>query len=136
MGLWMEVVQFLAVTGPPSQPALPSSHLWLVPLQSEVRLWSTVARLSAAVNVLLLVGLGYVWARNYLQFRSKHTLGLVVFSVLLLAKNGCALYYYLADPTMSAWFTTAVPGIAWRAMMLLHVLETVALLFLVWVTWD
>lgn len=136
MGLWMEIVQLSAMTGSPSPSALLSSGLWLAPLQSEVRLWSTVARLSAAVNVLLLVGLGSVWARNYLQFRSKHTLGLLVFSVLLLAENGCALYYYLVDPTLSAWFATAVPGIAWRAMMLLHVLETVALLFLAWVTWD
>lgn len=108
----------------------------LVPLQAEVGLWPTVARISAAVNVLLLLGLGYVWARNYFQFRSKHTLGLFVFSLLLLAENACALYYYLLDPTLSAWFATAVPGIAWRAMMLLHVLETVALSFLTWVTWD
>lgn len=108
----------------------------LVPLQTEVGLWPTVARISAVVNVLLLLGLGYVWARNYLQFRSKHTLGLFVFSLLLLAENACALYYYLLDPTLSAWFAAEVPGIAWRAMMLLHVLETVALLFLAWVTWD
>jgi hypothetical protein len=105
-------------------------------LQAEAGFWPIVARISAAINVLLLIGLGYVWARNYLQFRSKHTLGLFVFSVLLLAENACALYYYLVDPTLSAWFATAVPGIAWRAMMLLHVLETVALLFLAWVTWD
>lgn len=95
-----------------------------------------VARVSAAVNVLLLAGLGYVWGRNYVRFRSKHTLGLFVFAVLLLAENALALYYYLVDPTLSAWFATEVPTIAWRAMMWLHVLETVALLFLTWVTWD
>lgn len=132
----MEVVRLSVMWGLPSPSALLTSGLWLAPLQSGIGLWSTVARVSAAVNVLLLIGLGYVWARNYLQFRSKHTLGLLVFSVLLLAENGCALYYYLVDPTLSAWFATAVPGIAWRAMMLLHVLETVALLFLAWVTWD
>lgn len=136
MGLWIEIAQLSAVTGSPSPSVLLSNSLWFVPLQSEVRLWSTVARLSAAVNVLLLAGLGYVWARNYFRFRSKHTLGLFVFSLLLLAENACALYYYLLDPTLSAWFAAEVPGIAWRAMMLLHVLETIALAFLAWVTWD
>lgn len=99
-------------------------------------IWIDIARLSAAINVILLLGLGYVWVRNYLQFRSKHTLGLAVFAMLLLAENALALYYYLVDPTLSAWFATEVPAIAWRAMMFLHVLETLALLFLVWVTWD
>lgn len=98
--------------------------------------WSTIACIAVGANVLLLAVLGYVWLRNYLQFRSKHTLGLLVFSILLFAENALALYYYLMDPTLSAWFATQVPGIAWRAMMLLHVLETIALVFLVWVTWD
>lgn len=134
MGHWTGTVQPSALAEASS--AIVAVGVWFVPLQAEAGLWPTVARISAAVNVLLLLGLGYVWARNYLQFRSKHTLGLFVFSALLLAENGCALYYYLVDPTLSAWFATAVPGIAWRAMMLLHVLETVALLFLAWVTWD
>jgi len=29
-----------------------------------------------------------------------------------------------------------VPPIAWRGMMALHVLQTLGLLFLVWITWD
>ncbi|WP_066383150.1 hypothetical protein [Halalkalicoccus paucihalophilus] len=99
-------------------------------------MWPTIAQVSVGANVLLLAVLGGIWARNYWQFRSKHTLGLLVFSVLLLAENALALYYYMVDPTLATWFATAVPAIAWRAMMLLHVLETVALLFLVWITWD
>lgn len=135
MGHWTGIVQ-PSVLSEGLFSVLVSGGIRLVPLQAEVGLWPTVARISAAVNVLLLLGLGYVWARNYLQFRSKHTLGLFVFSLLLLAENVCALYYYLLDPTLSAWFAAEVPVIAWRAMMLLHVLETVALLFLAWVTWD
>ncbi len=131
MGHWTGTVQPSALIEASS--AIMAGGVWL---QAEAGFWPIVARISAAINVLLLIGLGYVWARNYIQFRSKHTLGLFVFSVLLLAENACALYYYLVDPTLSAWFATAVPGIAWRAMMLLHVLETVALLFLAWVTWD
>lgn len=98
--------------------------------------WVDVARFAAAVNVVLLATLCGVWGRNYLAFRTKHTLGLSVFAMFLLAENAVALYYYQVDPTLSVWFGTAVPAVAWRAMLALHVLETVGLAFLAWVTWD
>ena len=99
-------------------------------------IWFDVARLAAGVNLLLLSALLVIWGRNYLELRSKHTLGLAVFASFLLAENGLSLYVYLVDPTLSAWFSSQVPAIAWRAMMALHVLETVGLAFLLWVTWD
>jgi hypothetical protein len=61
---------------------------------------------------------------------------MLVFAGLLLFENLFALYYYLVDPTLSAWFSTQVPDVAWRAMLLFHVLETLALGFLTWVTLD
>ncbi|WP_158056357.1 hypothetical protein [Halorussus halophilus] len=94
------------------------------------------ARVATALNTVLLAMLTYVWARNYLQFRSKHTLGLSVFSILLLAENALAFYYYMLDPLLAGWFSTAVPAPAWRAMLILHILEFGALVFLTWVTWD
>lgn len=94
------------------------------------------ARAATALNTVLLAMLTYVWARNYLQFRSKHTLGLSVFAILLLAENALAFYYYMLDPDLSVWFSTAVPDIAWNAMLSLHLLEFGALVFLTWVTWD
>lgn len=99
-------------------------------------LWIDVARAATALNVALLAVLTYVWARNHARFRSKHTLGLTVFALLLLAENALAFYYYLLDPTLAGWFSTAVPVVAWRAMMALHVLEFAALAFLTWATWD
>ena len=99
-------------------------------------IWVDVARVATAVNAVLLLALASVWGRNYLQFRSKHPLGLLIFSFFLLAQNLLALYMYLVDPTLSGWFSTAVPAIAWRAMMMLHVLETVGLAFLAWITFD
>ncbi|SDM21303.1 hypothetical protein SAMN04487949_1295 [Halogranum gelatinilyticum] len=100
-------------------------------------LWFDIARVSHGLNLLLLVGLGYVWVRNYLEFRSKHTLGLLLFSVFLLLENGFALYIYMVDPDLSVWFSSAaVPDIAWQGMMVLPVLEAVGLAFLLWVTWD
>ncbi|MFB6311294.1 MAG: hypothetical protein ABEH64_08970 [Salinirussus sp.] len=87
-----------------------------------------VARLAAGLNVVLLAVLLYVWGRNYLQIRSKHTLGTVVFAVLLLAENALALFTYFNPPSMSL--------AAVRAMMYLQILETVGIAFLVYVTWD
>ncbi|MFB6282174.1 MAG: hypothetical protein ABEH40_09155 [Haloferacaceae archaeon] len=98
--------------------------------------WVDAARVATGLNVLLLAALGYVWGRNFVAVRTKHTLGLLVFAAFLLAENAFAFYYYLLDPTLSVWFSTQVPVVAWRAMMLLHGLETVGLLFLTWVTWD
>jgi hypothetical protein len=99
-------------------------------------LWFDVARVSAGVNILLLAVLLFVWGRNYLEFRSKHALGLLIFAVLLLLENAFALYIYLLDPTLSVWFASSVPAIAWRGLMSLHVLETVGIGFLVWITLD
>ncbi|WP_101296751.1 hypothetical protein [Halegenticoccus soli] len=98
--------------------------------------WFDVARIATGLNVLFLLALSYVWVRNYAEFRSKHTLGLLMFSLFLLAENAFALYIYLVDPTLSGWFASEVPAIAWRGMMALHVLETVGVGFLLWVTWD
>lgn len=98
--------------------------------------WVDTARVAAAVNLLLLAGLATVWGRNYLAFRSKHAAGLLVFAVLLFAENAVALYIYQADPTLSVWFATAVPVVAWRALLALHVLEVVALVALARVTFD
>lgn len=99
-------------------------------------IWVDAARGATGLNVLLLATLGYVWGRNFLAVRTKHTLGLLLFSAFLLAENAFSFYYYLLDPTLSVWFSTQVPVIAWRAMMLVHVLESLGLLFLTWVTLD
>ena len=98
--------------------------------------WFDIARISAGLNIVLLGALLYIWGRNYVEFRSKHTLGLLMFALFLLAENALSLYIYVVDPTLSAWFASDVPAIAWRGMMALHVLETIGLTFLVWITWD
>lgn len=106
-------------------------------LADQIQQWSLIATLVTSLNILLLLGLLAVWGRNYLDLRSKHPLGLAVFAVLLLCRNVWALYIYQFDPLLAAWFASdAVPGIAWQAMLVLHVLETGALAFLAWVTWD
>lgn len=88
-----------------------------------------VARVAAGLNVVLLLFLASVWARNYREIRSKQTLGTLVFALLLTAENLLALYYY----TLSGLALSA-PAI--RAMMYLQVLEFLAVAFLTWVTYD
>lgn len=92
----------------------------------------------SVLNVALLIGLGYIWGRNFLQFRSKHTLGLLVFAVLLLAENALAIYLFVFHHDLTVWINTAslVPPIAQRAMLALRVLEFVGVVFLTWVTWG
>lgn len=97
--------------------------------------WVTVARIAIVVNLVLLLSLGYVWGRNYLQIRSKHTLGMLLFVAFLLVENGLALYFYLFEPTLRVWVTT-VPAVAQIAMTSLRVAEMVGLAVLAWTTWD
>lgn len=96
----------------------------------------TAARIAVGLNLVLLAVLGSVWVRNYYRLRSKHTLGMLVFAALLFAENAFALYFYLFDGLLSTWFSTSVPTEAWQAMLLFHVLETVAIAFLTWTTLD
>ena len=98
-------------------------------------IWLDLARLAAAVNVLLLVGLSYVWGKNAAKFRTKHTYGLVTFSLLLLVENALTLYMYTFDPTVSTWMEGAIP-FAQAAMLALRGVELVALVTLSWAVWD
>lgn len=100
-------------------------------------LWVSLAQVATATSAVLLLALASVWVRNYRQLRSKHTLGMLVFALLLFVENAFALYVYLLDPTLSTWFgSTAVPDVAWYAMLGFHVLEALAVGFLTWVTFD
>ena len=91
-------------------------------------IWVDVARLATGVNVLLLAALAYVWGRNYARLRSKHTLGLLLFSLFLLAENAVALYFYFNAPAM--------PPLAVEIMMILQVLETVGIAVLFYTNWQ
>ncbi|WP_226007483.1 hypothetical protein [Natrinema salinisoli] len=101
-------------------------------------LWIAAAKVATALNVVLLLGLGYIWGRNYLTFKSKHTLGLLVFAVFLLLENALVLYYYLIDPDLSAWWhnESLVPMIVWQTQMAINIAQTAGLSFLLWITLD
>lgn len=92
----------------------------------------------AVLNVVVLLGLAYVWGRNFVSLRSKHALGLLVFAAFLLGENLLAAYFFILDPTLSGWIVNpeAVPPPAQIAMATLRVLEFLGLAFLAWITWD
>ncbi|WP_336025188.1 hypothetical protein [Halobellus salinisoli] len=99
-------------------------------------IWIDIARLATGVNLVLLAVLLAIWGRNYHQLRSRQTLGMLVFALLLFVENGFALYVYLLDPVLRVWFSTSVPDPAWQAMVVFHILEAFAIGFLTWVTLD
>ena len=97
--------------------------------------WADVSRAAMGVSVVLLLVLSVIWARNYRRFGSKHALGLLLFGLVLFGKNALSLYYFLMHSTLTTWFE-GLPDLSATALMALCLLETFALAFLVWVTWD
>lgn len=87
-----------------------------------------LARVAAAANVLLLAVLVAIWAHNYRQVRSRHTLGALVFALFLLAENALALYYYFSG--------LSIRPASVRAMMYLQVLEAVGIAAYTYVSLD
>lgn len=93
-----------------------------------------IARGAAVVNVLLLLVLVYVWGKNYRRHRADHTLGLLIFAVFLVFQNGLWILLYGFDSGFIDWFfrsdldrQIAITGLCG--------VQTIALLFLVRVTW-
>lgn len=86
------------------------------------------ARLAAALNILLLLALLWVWVGTYREVRAPFTLASIVFAGFLLAENVVALYFYFNAPAM--------PPVAVQVMMVLQILETAGIGALTYVTWQ
>lgn len=98
-------------------------------------LWVDLLRVLTALNVVLLVGLSYVWVRNFLTFRSKHTLGLALFAVLLLLENAMTGYLFTFHDPLAPWIA-GIAVIAQQAIAALKFFEFLSLLVLTYTTWD
>jgi hypothetical protein len=83
----------------------------------------------AGVNIVFLAVLSGVWLRNYRTFRTPLVLGLVAFSVAMLAENALALYFFF---TMQSFYS-GDPHVQ-QAVLVLRGLQLVALGFLTYVT--
>jgi hypothetical protein len=97
----------------------------------EMSTWITIASGLAGLNVLLLAALGFVWLRNYRQFRSPLVLGLLAFSAVMLVENLGAIYFFFS---MGMLYSDSV--LAQQFVVALRGLETVALAVLTYVTWQ
>jgi NADH:ubiquinone oxidoreductase subunit 3 (subunit A) len=98
-------------------------------------LWFDVTRIATVINIILLLGLSYVWVRNHLRLRTKFTVGFLAFGGFLLADNAFAFYIYVLNPTTSGWFA-GIPERYNVVIMLLALFQLGALLALAWVTFE
>lgn len=97
-------------------------------------LWLELARAAAAVNLGLLVALGWVWVPSYRRHGAQHTLGLLVFGGFLFVENALWVYFYLVHDDFIGWFVNSGSDVQMGVTALCG-LELVALTFLVYVTW-
>ncbi|MFB6096504.1 MAG: hypothetical protein ABEJ74_03860 [Haloferacaceae archaeon] len=96
-------------------------------------IWLDVARGAAGANVLLLLGLGWVWLRGYREHGASHTLGLLVFAGFLLVENLVWLYLYFLRADYVGWFA-GTSGELQAAIAFLCGFELLALVFLARIT--
>lgn len=89
------------------------------------------ASVLSGATVLLLVGLGVIWIRNYQTFRTPLVLGLVGFAAVLLVENLVALYFFLSMQPLYA-MDPAVHTV----VVILRALQFVAVALLAYVTWK
>lgn len=67
----------------------------------------TVASALSGLNIVLLLVVGVVWGRNYREFRTPLTLGLLVFAGVLLVENVLALSFFFSMGMLYAGSETA-----------------------------
>ena len=82
----------------------------------------------AAVNMVVVAGVLYIYTKNFSALQSKLALGLIAFSSILVIQNVAAVFMYwqLAQAYTA---TVAIP------ILVITILETTGLLFLFWTTW-
>ncbi|MFW6437137.1 MAG: hypothetical protein ACOCYZ_05850 [Halococcoides sp.] len=91
--------------------------------------WLMAATALSGLNVLLLVALAVIWGRNYRQFQSPMTLGLLTFAVVLAVENLIALYFFFSMGMLYADSATAQ-----AAVLAMRTLQFFALVVLTAVT--
>jgi len=91
--------------------------------------WLMAATVLSGLNVVLLVALAGIWGRNFRQFRSPMTLGLLTFAVVLAIENLVALYFFFSMGMLYADSATAQ-----AAVLAMRSLQFVALVVLTAVT--
>jgi hypothetical protein len=86
-----------------------------------------LATAASGLNVLILIALISVYARNYLKLKTNFGLGLMLFAALLLLHNLAAVYFQVM---MIMYYTSEVAGFA----LILNVLEALGLAILAYIS--
>ncbi|SDZ95195.1 hypothetical protein SAMN04488065_1394 [Haloplanus vescus] len=89
----------------------------------------TIASALSGLNIVLLAALLVVWGRNYRQFRTPLTLGLVAFASVLAVENVVAIGFFFSSDMLYAASASAQ-----TAVLAMRALQFVALAFLTYVT--
>ena len=84
-----------------------------------------LAALFSGVNVLLLLGLVWIYAGSFMKVRAQFTAGLLFFAALFLVQNLIALYSFLA------MFMYYAPGVTWIVLSI-TVVQTTGLAVILW----
>ena len=99
----------------------------VVKLYGDVRYMEPVAMAIHAANILLLIGLLYIYGQNYRQLKSKLTLGLMLFAALLLVQSAMNLYF---EMTMVMYDSPSAEQVA----LVLEAVKAVSFGLLLWVS--
>jgi multisubunit Na+/H+ antiporter MnhF subunit len=85
----------------------------------------SIASVLSGLNILLLLIVGAVWARNYRAFKSPLTIGLLGFAGVLIVENLIALSFFFSMGMLYAGSAAAQ-----QAVLAMRALQFVAILFL------
>ena len=88
-----------------------------------------ITTILAIVSVTALGMLLHIYIKNLRKIRSKFTIGLLVFALLFLLQNLVSIYYYL---TMMKYYSPEVEV----HVFILTLLQTIAFLILLKITWE
>lgn len=83
----------------------------------------------SGINILLILGLLYVYGRSLARTRSGFTLGLALFAFLFLVHNAVAFYFHF---TMMPLYADSMD----EYMLAFSVLQTAAFAVMNWITWK
>ncbi len=81
------------------------------------------------INIIIIVGLLFVYTQNYAKLKSKYTIGLMIFALLFLAQTAMGIYF---DMSMVMYSSSR----AENAATLLEAVKTVGFAILLWISWD
>ena len=82
-----------------------------------------------AMNILLALGLLYVYLQNYRKLKSNYTLGLIVFVALFLFQSAMGLYF---DASMVMYSSAEAKS----AALILEAIKAASLAVLLKISWE